>query len=422
MKKGLKLLLSAAFALSIAGCANGSSNDDKTIKIGATAIPHAEILNDVVKDELEKEGYTLEVTEFTDYVTPNTSLEDGDLDANYFQTLAYLKEQNKERKLHLKAVAGIHYEAMALYSENLKSLDDLKDGATIAVPNDGSNESRALALLAKKNLIELNDDTLYTTSSITSNPHNYKIEELEAANLSNNLPDVDVAVINGNYALEHNLGDSANVLLTESFTDEEIEQALVEFDYKIQSYKNDDIIVSSGKIHKYSAFVLEGAAQIQKYNSDGVREILGRVYSDSIGWLITAAPRTTHCDIEIVSHGESTILFLDFAKIKENDYKKIIIQQKLLKNLFVLFEEMDLRSLEYKIVLSERSIRKKIMRYFEFREKRDGSSSFCIEGSRQDFADYLSVDKSALSRELNKMKKDGLIDFNGDNFTILQKL
>ena len=204
MKKGLKLLLSAAFALSIAGCANGSSNDDKTIKIGATAIPHAEILNDVVKDELEKEGYTLEVTEFTDYVTPNTSLEDGDLDANYFQTIAYLKEQNKERKLHLKAVAGIHYEAMALYSENLKSLDDLKDGATIAVPNDGSNESRALALLAKNNLIELNDDTLYTASSITANPHNYKIEELEAANLPNNLPDVDVAVINGNYALEAN--------------------------------------------------------------------------------------------------------------------------------------------------------------------------------------------------------------------------
>ena len=215
MKKGLKLLLSAAFALSIAGCANGSSNDDKTIKIGATAIPHTEILNDVVKDELEKEGYTLEVTEFTDYVTPNTSLEDGDLDANYFQTLAYLKEQNKERKLHLKAVAGIHYEAMALYSENLKSLDDLKDGATIAVPNDGSNESRALALLAKNNLIELNDDTLYTASSITANPHNYKIEELEAANLPNNLPDVDVAVINGNYALEANYTVKKDALVYE---------------------------------------------------------------------------------------------------------------------------------------------------------------------------------------------------------------
>lgn len=205
------------------------------------------------------------------------------------------------------------------------------------------------------------------------------------------------------------------------FTDEEIEQTLVEFDYKIKSYKNDEIIVSSGRINKYSAFVLEGAAQLQKFNSDGVREILGRVYSDSIGWLITAKPRTTHCDVEIVSHGKSTLLFLDFAKIMEDDYKKIIIQNKLLKNLFVLFEEMDLRSLEYKIVLSERTIRKKIMRYFEFREKRDGSSTFRIEGSRQDFADYLSVDKSALSRELNKMKKEGLIDFSGYNFTILQK-
>ena len=225
MKKGIKLLLSAAFALSIVGCAGNSSSDEKTIKVGATAIPHAEILNDVVKDELEKEGYTLEVTEFTDYVTPNTALEDGDL-----------KEQNKERKLHLKAVAGVHYEAMALYSENLKSLDDLKDGATIAVPNDGSNESRALALLAKNNLIELNDDTLYTASSITSNPHNYKIEELEAANLPNNLPDVDVAVINGNYALEHNLGDSANVLLTESFTDEEAQPYINYLVVKEQKY------------------------------------------------------------------------------------------------------------------------------------------------------------------------------------------
>ena len=231
MKKGLKLLLSAAFALSIAGCANGSSNDDKTIKIGATAIPHAEILNDVVKDELEKEGYTLEVTEFTDYVTPNTSLEDGDLDANYFQTLAYLKEQNKE---------------------NLKSLDDLKDGATIAVPNDGSNESRALALLAKNNLIELNDDTLYTASSITANPHNYKIEELEAANLPNNLPDVDVAVINGNYALEHNLGDSTNVLLTESFTDEEA-----------QPYIN-YLVVKEGNENTAKAKALKKALQSKK--------------------------------------------------------------------------------------------------------------------------------------------------------------
>lgn len=205
------------------------------------------------------------------------------------------------------------------------------------------------------------------------------------------------------------------------FTDDEIEQALEEYDYKIQSFKNNDIIVSSGKILKYSVFVLEGSAQIQKYNSEGVREILGRVYNNGIGWLITASPRTTHCDIEIVSHSKSTILFLDLSKIKEEDYQKFIIQQKLLKNLFVMFEETDLRSLEYKIILSERTIRKKIMRYFEFREKREGSSTFCVEASRQDFADYLSVDKSALSRELNKMKKEGIIDFEGQNFTILHK-
>ena len=163
-----------------------------------------------------------------------------------------MKEQNKERKLHLKAVAGIHYEAMALYSENLKSLDDLKDGATIAVPNDGSNESRALALLAKNNLIELNDDTLYTASSITANPHNYKIEELEAANLPNNLPDVDVAVINGNYALEHNLGDSTNVLLTESFTDEEA-----------QPYIN-YLVVKEGNENTAKAKALKKALQSKK--------------------------------------------------------------------------------------------------------------------------------------------------------------
>ena len=115
MKKGLKLLLSAAFALSIAGCANGSSNDDKTIKIGATAIPHAEILNDVVKDELEKEGYTLEVTEFTDYVTPNTSLEDGDLDANYFQHKPYLDSFNDQNGTKLVSAGAIHYEPFGIY-------------------------------------------------------------------------------------------------------------------------------------------------------------------------------------------------------------------------------------------------------------------------------------------------------------------
>ena len=144
----LSLLITAAF---ITGCGStgnsaDANSDDKVITVGASPSPHAEILA-VAKDVLAEQGYTLDVKEYSDYIQPNVALSAGDLDANYFQTLAYLKEQNKERKLHLKAVAGIHYEAMALYSENLKSLDDLKDGATIAVPNDGSNESRALYLL-----------------------------------------------------------------------------------------------------------------------------------------------------------------------------------------------------------------------------------------------------------------------------------
>lgn len=164
----------------------------------------------------------MDVVEFTDYVQPNTSLEDEELDANYFQTLAYMEEQNEERSLSLVAVAGIHYEAMALYSNILESLDDLEDGATIAIPNDGSNESRALALLAANGLIELEDtDDLYTLQSITSNPHNFEFAELEAANLPNNLADVDGAVINGNYALDSGITETAYTLVAEDFTDEE---------------------------------------------------------------------------------------------------------------------------------------------------------------------------------------------------------
>ena len=204
MKKGLKLLLSAAFALSIAGCANGSSNDDKTIKIGATAIPHAEILNDVVKDELEKEGYTLEVTEFTDYVTPNTSLEDGDLDANYFQHKPYLDDYNKNNSTDLVSAAAIHYEPFGLYSTTIKSLDELKDGDKVAVPNDATNEARALLLLQDNGLFKLKDGAglTATVNDIAENPHNIKIVELEAAQVARVTGETAFVVLNGNYALQ----------------------------------------------------------------------------------------------------------------------------------------------------------------------------------------------------------------------------
>ena len=190
--------------------------DDNKIAIGVTPVPHAEIVNDVVVPKLEAVGWDVEVVEFNDYVQPNTSLEDGEIDANYFQTIRYLEEQNKERGLHLVEVAGIHLEPMGIYSKNYKSLEELPDGATIAVPNDGSNESRAIKLLADNGLITLAEtEDLYNLTSIAENPHNFEITELDAANLPRSLDDVDAAVINGNYALEANLNPEKDALAAE---------------------------------------------------------------------------------------------------------------------------------------------------------------------------------------------------------------
>ena len=190
--------------------------EDNVISIGVTPVPHAEIVNDVVKGKLEAAGWKVDVVEFNDYVQPNTALEDGELDANYFQTIRYLQEQNKERGLHLVEVAGIHLEPMGLYASEAKSLEELPDGATIAVPNDGSNESRALKLLADNGLIKLSEtDDLYNLSNVSENPHNFEILELDAANLPRSLDDVDAAVINGNYALEANLNPQTDALVAE---------------------------------------------------------------------------------------------------------------------------------------------------------------------------------------------------------------
>lgn len=194
----------------------GPDSDDTTISIGVTPVPHAEIVNDVVKAKLEAAGWTVDVVEFNDYVQPNTSLEDGDLDANYFQTIRYLEEQNESRNLHLKDVAGIHLEPMGLYASSAASLEELPDGASIAIPNDGSNESRALKLLADNQLIELSEtEDLYNLTNISSNPHNFEFVELEAANLPRSLQDVDAAVINGNYALEADLNPQTDALVAE---------------------------------------------------------------------------------------------------------------------------------------------------------------------------------------------------------------
>lgn len=211
MKKAFSLVLAALLTVfALTGCSNGSSgagDAQKTvIKVGASPSPHAEILEQVV-DAMAEKGYTLQIVEYTDYVQPNLALESGDLDANYFQHKPYLEDFNDKNGTHLVPVANIHYEPYGLYAGKTKSLDELPDGATIAVPNDASNEARALLLLEATGLIKLKPDAglLATVMDITENPKNLKIMEIEAAQLPRSLPDVDMAVINGNYALDAGL-------------------------------------------------------------------------------------------------------------------------------------------------------------------------------------------------------------------------
>ncbi len=201
---------------------------DNKITVGATPVPHAEILDNILKDVLAKDGWELETVVFNDYVLPNTSLEEGELDANYFQTLGYMNQQNEDAGLHLTAVAGVHIEPMGIYSEKYESIADIPDGASIGIPNDPDNAERGIDLLVQKGLLtskgDYGTDENYTEDSLTNdaeaNPHGYVITPLEAASLPLSLPDLDAATINGNYALEAGLPDSHPALDIEEFDDE----------------------------------------------------------------------------------------------------------------------------------------------------------------------------------------------------------
>ena len=193
-----------------------AGDEDKVIKVGASVTPHAEILEHV-KQTLADEGYTLEIVEYNDYVLPNTALEDGDLDANFFQHQPYLDNFNEENNTHLVSVAAVHFEPFAIYAGKTDSLDDLQDGATVAVPNDTTNEARALLLLEAQGLIKLKDGAGLdaTVLDIEENPKNLQIQEIEAAQIVRSLPDVDIACINGNYAKEGGL-DVADAIAVEA--------------------------------------------------------------------------------------------------------------------------------------------------------------------------------------------------------------
>lgn len=223
LKKALALALTGAVILgAFAGCGakKDSSSDKKEetkkIVIGASPSPHADILK-VAKKELKKEGYELEIKEYSDYVQPNTALESGDLDANYFQHKPYLDDFNKQKKTHLVSAGTIHYEPFGIFPGKTKTLKDLKNGASVAVPNDTTNEARALLLLQDQGLIKLKDGAGLTATKkdIVENKKDLAIKEIEAAQIPRSLKDVDIAVVNGNYALEAGLKVNKDALATE---------------------------------------------------------------------------------------------------------------------------------------------------------------------------------------------------------------
>ncbi|MFI0815617.1 MetQ/NlpA family ABC transporter substrate-binding protein [Streptomyces sp. NPDC021098] len=221
IKTSVTLLAAAALAAGASACAppsSGSTDKNGPLVVGANPVPHAEILN-YVKDHLaKKEGLKLEVKEFTDYNSLNPATQDGSVDANYFQNKPFLDDYTKKRGGDIVPVVTVHLEPLGLYSHEVKKADDLKKGATVAVPNDAVNEARALQLLDSHGIIKLKKGvgTEATPKDIADNPKNLKFKELEAPQLPRSLDDVDAAVINGNYAIQAHLKPAKEALILES--------------------------------------------------------------------------------------------------------------------------------------------------------------------------------------------------------------
>ncbi|NLK67874.1 MAG: ABC transporter substrate-binding protein [Clostridiaceae bacterium] len=264
MKKIVTILISITLIAALfTGC---KKQEENTIKIGASVTPHAEIL-EVAKEILAEQGYTLEIIEYNDYILPNTATEDGELHANYFQHLPYLTNFNEENGTHLVPVAAIHYEPFGIYAGKTKSIDELADGATIAVPNDGTNEARALLLLEAQGLITLKEGADFTATilDIDSNPKNLNIKEIEAAQIVRALEDVDLAVINGNYAIAAGLNVGKDALAVE---DKDSDAA--------QTYSN-VIVVKEGNEQTQAIKALVEAVQSEK-----VKKFINETYDGAV--------------------------------------------------------------------------------------------------------------------------------------------
>ena len=217
----LAVMMTAAAIFTGCGDDNGgASKEAKNLKVGATPVPHAELLEEI-KPVLKEEGINLEIVEFSDYVQPNVALNDKELDANFFQHEPYLDDFIKEHKeMKLKNAGGIHIEPMGIYSKKITDLKDLKEGASISIPNDPTNGGRALMLLEKAGLLKLKDGVKETATvqDVAENPKNLKFEEVEAAQVPRTLEDVDAAVINTNYAMQINLVPTKDALFMEDST------------------------------------------------------------------------------------------------------------------------------------------------------------------------------------------------------------
>ena len=210
--------LAVVAAGSLAACGGDKpTHEHGTLRVGASPSPHAEILNDFAAPRLEEKGITLDVVEYTDYLKPNEDVTSGELDANYFQHINYLNNYNEENGTDLVNAGAIHYEPFGMFPGRTSSLDSLADGATISVPNDPTNEGRALLLLQDLGLITLDEaaGVTATVNDITDNPHDLQFLEQEAAVLPSTLADVDFAIINGNYAIDAGLS-LADAVATEN--------------------------------------------------------------------------------------------------------------------------------------------------------------------------------------------------------------
>jgi D-methionine transport system substrate-binding protein len=215
---GLVALAFSGMALVACGPKEPKASAPNTLTVAATAIPHAEVL-EFIKPKLAAEGLNLEIKVFNDYVQPNTQVAEKHIDVNYFQTLPYLNDFNRDKGTNLVTIVGVHVEPIGAYSSKWKSIAEVPNGATVAIPNDASTEARSLLLLAKNGVITLKNQTdLATLKDITSNPKNLKFKELEAPALPRILNQVDLAVINTNYALDAKLNPSKDALIAEDKT------------------------------------------------------------------------------------------------------------------------------------------------------------------------------------------------------------